>query len=451
MSIVHPPPVIIPNSNQNLPCSTATPSWMRYLRPHARKALTCEGVSANQLALAEAKARKIVLKNRNNSRRHNKGADSKKVRVGKGKQGFDFETGMWEEVEEAEDSDLVIRMDRRSLEVVREGQWQYNNIEESFWLGRRVKVSSFGFATVTCQGGYKCCCGYTRCNRGIGVTYDDGSTYHCDPDQLHPCETSWFDSPEANEVSGADSSVATSPESYSQSLNSKITLRAISIDGKEYSIPNVSAEMTLRELKQSLARMIGVHSRILRILHDERHLVDDKKSLLEYGVTGPSEHVSFVRCSTDVLFWNLLLRDLLVALSAGETREARYLISAFVECKGGFRLAHALKSAYVSKNVDVARFILENAPAEVLFQALVMKCWRSYSPNGHRNRMSDLAKPSMPLIGLMYFAGDVHTLRLIGSMLNTKWWCCIQSQASLPSDVWTDIERHMNFHRGSLT
>lgn len=277
------------------------------------------------------------------------------------------------------------------------------------------------------------------------MTYDDGSTYHCDPHQLHPCESSWLGSPEGNELSGSDSLVANLPEPHSPSANSKITLCATSLNGKEYSIPNAFAEMTLRELKQSLARMSGVPSRVLQILHDDRSLIDDKKPLVEQGVMGPSAHVSFVRCVTNIHFWNLLLRDLLVAISAGEICEARYLISAFVECKGGYRLAHALKSAYVSKNKDVARFILENAPPEVLFQALVMKCWRTYSPSKERGRVGVNAKPSMPLIGLMYFAEDWHTLRLLGSMLNTTWWRRIRSQAVLPPDVWTEIERHMNY------
>jgi hypothetical protein len=191
--------------------------------------------------------------------------------------------------------------------------------------------------------------------------------------------------------------------------------------------------------------MIGVHWRVLQILHAEHRLINDKKPLFEQGVLGPTAHVSFVRCSTNAYFWNLLLRDLLVAISAGETSEARYLISTFIDCKGGFRLAHAFKSAYVSKNKDVARFILENAPPVVLFQALVMKCWRTYSPSKERRRVSSDAKPSMPLIGLMYFAEDRHTLRFTGGMLNTRWWDCIRSQANLPPDVWTDIERYMSF------
>jgi len=264
-------------------------------------------------------------------------------------------------------------------------------------------------------------------------------------DQLHPCESSWLDSPEVNELSGSDSLVANLPKPCSPSLNSKIHLFATSLDGKEYSIPNVFAETTLREVKQSLARLIGAPSRVLQILHDEHSLINDKKPLFEQGVMGPTAHVSFLRCSTDVCFWNLLLRDLLVAISAGETSEARYLISTFIDCKGGFRLAHALKSAYVSKNKDVARFILENAPPEVLFQALVMKCWRTYSPSKKRGRVGPCAKPNMPLIGLMYFQEDWHTLRLIGGMLNTRWWSCIRSQANLPPDVWADIERYMNF------
>merc|ERR1719265_851092 len=189
--------------------------------------------------------------------------------------------------------------------------------------------------------------------------------------------------------------------------------------------------------------MIGASSHVLQILHAEHRLINDKKPLFEQGVMGPTAHVSFVRCSTGVCFWNLLLRDLLVAISAGETSEARYVISTFIDCKGGFRLAHALKSAYVSKNNEVARFILENAPPEVLFQALVMKCWRTYSPSKERGRVGISRMPSMPLIGLMYFVEDWHTLQLIGSMLNTTWWHRIRSQAVLPPDVWTEIERCM--------
>merc|ERR1719253_891115 len=107
----------------------------------------------------------------------------------------------------------------------------------------------------------------------------------------------------------------------------------------------------------------------------------------------------------DLKAWNLLLRDLLVAIAGKDIVEARHLVDAYVECKGEFRLAHALQTAYFRGNTDIAWFIFEHAPSEVLFQALAMNGSRTYSENKERGYMSLGAAPSISLIGYMYVMG----------------------------------------------
>lgn len=397
-------------------------------------------VSDNQLALAEAKAQKILLRNRKNSRCHEKGNDSKTIRPGKGKHGFNLSRTI---LEASYDNYMLIGcqcFDYEPLDnsVVRRGvilqaQYAYNHISERFWLGQRVEVESYGLATVTCLGGYKCCCGYSRSNKGIGVTYDDGRKYHCDARQLLPCDAS---KPAIAEIAAA--------RPYSSESSSVFSIVATSLDGNQYLIPELYPCMTLREFKQCVAGLVGTPYRLLHIVNLGQCLAQDAESIGGLDLARADADISFCREQADGNFWNILVKELFVAIVSGNTDEARHVMSAFVECKGAFRLAHMLKNAYVTKNTLVADFVLGKASAEVLFQALVMKVSRTYSPSKYRRRMAPHAKPSTPLIGAMYLTGDFSSLCLVGSRLTSKWRDCVRHQSSLPNHMWEVIEKHMN-------
>jgi len=115
------------------------------------------------------------------------------------------------------------------------------------------------------------------------------------------------------------------------------------------------------------------------------------------------------------------------------------------ECKAGFRLAHVLRYAYVSMNNDMATFLLQHVPVEVLFQALVMNCARTSSDptylwSLHYSSIVGRGYQVAPLIGLMFLKGDYGSLRHVGHKLDSKWYRCVQSQAKLPQDMWRLID-----------
>jgi len=437
MALVANQPVVMPNLNHSISCPPVTPSWLQHLRANARKALRDGDVSEKQMALAKAKAQQKIRCNRKNSMRHAKGIGAKTARPGKGKQGSFVSSSML--AYDGEDDAMCLegleeQMYQRYHRYVHGGLGVVDLLRNrvavaEFKVGQRVEVVSHGLATVTCQGGYKCCVGYKRCNKGIGVTYDDGTKYHCDHQQLRHHEPD--DLPCRSEQNFGCPLV--------QLSSAKFTLVATSLDGTENPIPNVSADMTVRDLKQSIARTVGIPSRTVQIVSGEQVLLDEKKTLGSLDITGPGAHVSLFERTMDPNAWNLLLKDLLVAISSGEVVEARYLLGAFVECKGEFRLAHALSYAYFGGSADISWFLLENAPAEVLFQALVMNGARSYRFH-----------VSKPLLWFMYIHEDFDSLSLIGQRLGSKWLGCLRSQCQIPQDEWAGINYYIGNPERSL-
>jgi len=134
----------------------------------------------------------------------------------------------------------------------------------------------------------------------------------------------------------------------------------------------------------------------------------------EMGVTGPDVHVTVLKHTMDIKAWNLLLRDLLVAITSNAVVQARHLIDSYVECNGEFRLAHALQTAYFTTNTDVAWFLFENAPSEVLFRALATNGSRTYSEANKLGRPGAWGRPPTSLLGFMYLMRDFEALHLVG-------------------------------------
>jgi len=458
-------PDVAPNTNHSIDAPPSNVSWSRYLRPNARRDITHRDMPTwgypkcpQELARAKEKAMKVCRQNQKNSVRHAKGMDSTTIRPGKGKRGANLNFEERDELSFAEDelSGLAEYMSRqktwmlKKIEVVRKHNLR-GDLLDKFKMGQRVEVMptnpmetwprplSYGMAVVTCHGGYKCCCGYKRINQGIGVTYDDGSKYHCSLDQLRIPDVP-IDECDSNSPSNENSSspVTRAPDTSHMTLSSeKFTLVARTIDGKEHLIPNVSVEMTIQELKRCIFSCTGIPSRAAQIVCGE-HVLHGRRMIGEQGVTGPDAHVTIARRAIDIKAWNLLLRDLLVAITDNDIAEARHLVNSYVECKGEFRLAHALQSAYFRDNTDVAWFLFENAPAEVLFQALAMNGSRPYNENRCHGRMCVGGAPSTSLIGFMYVMGDSEALQLVGQRLGAKWYQRLRRQAT--AEAWEDID-----------
>jgi hypothetical protein len=444
---------VVPNTNHSIDAPPRNLSWSKYLRPNARADIAHGDASEGKLSRDKEKAMKVCRRNRRNSVRHAKGLDKKTMRPGKGKQDADLTEEQFAFAEEeehvtAENHQALAEVMCRVIQVRKHDLC--GPLPERFKMGQQVKVTStatmgssvsYGMAVVTCHGGYKCCCGYKRTNRGIGVTYDDGSKYHCRADQLLISDVPVDEC--GSDICATKNSSSLEPRapdgSHVNLSSERFTLIARTMHGKEHLIPNVSVEMTARELKRRIFLCIGIPSRTTQILCGEQ-ILHGRRMIGEQGVTGPEAEVTILRRPMDIKAWNLLLRDLLVAIASNDIMEARHLVEAYIECKGEFRLAHLLQSAYFRINTDIAWFLLENAPAKVLFQALAMNGSRTYSESKLRSRMTSGACPSTSLIGFMYVMGDFEALELVGRRLGAHLYHRLRRQATVVHAWWEDID-----------
>merc|ERR1712241_729798 len=100
---------------------------------------------------------------------------------------------------------------------------------------------------VTCIAHYRFgCCGYVRYRGKVGVTYPDGTKYHCERNLLHPL----VEQAEDEHGSCMGSHVL-------EHGHEPFSLVARSVSGQEYCIPNVTAMLTLSELKQRIAKQVN--------------------------------------------------------------------------------------------------------------------------------------------------------------------------------------------------
>lgn len=281
---------------------------------------------------------------------------------------------------------------------------------EDFRLGQQVEVNVFGLATVTCIASKFGCCGYVRYRSRIGVTYPDGTKYHCEKEQLRLVNR------QSRHIAAASNG------------DDLFTITAVSMNGQERHIPNVSAMSPLLGLKRQIAKQVnqvvpGTSEQViteqsgrdidwsaggekylgadmkqadhttkrttrtkciaanLKLTVGENVLEGDEKTMAQLGITGPGVVISFFeRASLDKCSQHLLMRDLLVAIHASRTSEAQALVADIFAAYGKSHLAHALKAAYLAGQMEYAQFFFEHCPAEVVFQALSMTTRPGYRP-----------------------------------------------------------------------
>merc|ERR1712125_247995 len=102
------------------------------------------------------------------------------------------------------------------------------------------------------------------------------------------------------------SPVPRAPDMSLMKLSSaKFTLVARTMDGKEHLIPNVSAEMTIQELKRCIFSCVGIPSRVAQIVYGD-DVLHGRGMIGEMGVTGPDAIVTVLKRTMDVKAWNLL-------------------------------------------------------------------------------------------------------------------------------------------------
>lgn len=217
------------------------------------------------------------------------------------------------------------------------------------------------------------------------MTYFDGTKYHCERDLLQPL---------VGQGQYAEDECGSCLSSHVfEHGHEPFSLVARSLSGQEYCLPNVTAMLTLWELKQRIAKQVngalptvgwtGVSACIagkLQLAVGERTLQGDKQFLEELGITGSGVVVSFVKRAVDKRAKNLLVRDLLVAISTYRVHEARSLVNDLVDANGTAHLVHTLKAAYLGGQTEITSFLLEQCPSEVLFQFLSMTTRPGYRP-----------------------------------------------------------------------
>jgi len=297
-----------------------------------------------------------------------------------------------------------------------------------FRVGQDVEVINYGSATVTCIAHHRFgCCGYVRYRGKVGVTYSDGTKYHCDRDQLRLVG-------EGSQYVAGEINNSWNPNVYANAHES-FTVVALSVNGQSHCISRVKAALTLLELKQRIARKVnetlltsGRSAKLaccasrLKLFVAEKLLLGDEQTLLQFGIHGPEASITFVQCVSDRCARNLLLRDLLVSIGRGRMHEAQALVNDVIDANGKAHLAHTLKDAYLGGQYEVAGFLLENCPAEVLFQALSMTTRPGYRPY-HTifrwiNRESIFQHMTMTHQG--------HFLEIIDRRLSGRWMSKMQ-------------------------
>jgi len=297
-----------------------------------------------------------------------------------------------------------------------------------FWVGQCLEVVGYGFATVTCIAhGRFGCCGYVRYCGKIGVTYYDGTKYHCDREQLRV----------VSEECQQDEEELNHPLRHHVHAHAHepFTVVALAVNGQVYRFSHVKAVLTLLELKQRISKQVNETlalsgrggkfaccAKKLMLFEGEQVLHGDQQTLMQLGLCGPEVCLTFVQCDLDRCGRNLLLRDLLVAISRGRLHEAQALVNDVIDTNGTAHLAHLLKVAYLGRQIAITYFLLENCPAEVLFQALSMTTRPGYRPYHTIFRWINRET----LFQHMAMTYSQHFLEIIYRRLSGRWMSKLQ-------------------------